>query len=750
MLQLALRTLRFRAGIFVAAFIAMFFATAIMMACGGLIETGIRTAVPPEQTASADIVIAGDQEYHDSGGDPDEPPILPERVRIDAGLADTIAALPGVHQIETFVFEGDPPAGTVDAIGVQAEPGVDVGELRERIDAELDSRTITLVGDERGRAELREAMESGVTVMALAGVFTAFAILVSVFGVASMLALSIIQRQRDLALLRAVGATPRQLRRLILRETLLLSLLATALACIPGRFLGGFVFDRLVAQGIAADGVVFHQGWIPTVAAMVVAILAAVAGAQGAGRRASRIKPTQALAEVSVEGKMIGAGRLLLAMIVLAGGTALTLVTIVVMSGPLTPATGAPAVILLAIGFALLAPVLTKVTTFMVQWPVRAVGGATGELAVLNARGRSGRMAAVMGPVILLTTVSTGMLYLQTTNDEADRQSFAENLVADAVVTTEDDFDPHLVEQLSNLPGIAGASEYVASVGFIEDPPDSSPMNEGWTLQGVTAEGAEATTPVEVTAGSLSDLHADTIAIEDQHGDKLGVDIGDTITLRMGDNTARDVQVAALFSAPEDYSTLLLPADTLAAHTTAGTATRILVTFDENADPEQLVADLERVTAGADGMAVTGRDVLLEEYDDQKQTATLAIYIMVLMIAGYAAITVINTLASSMLARRREFGLQRLAGSTRGQVMRMVGLEGAIVSVSGVLLGTAAAAAILVPVSIKRLDSVLPAGSPWIYASMAALTILLTLGAMLLPAWRVTRGRPAEAALAIE
>ena len=123
MLQLALRTLRFRAGMFVAAFLAMFFAAAIMMACGGLIETGIRTAVPPQQMASADVVVTGDQEYRDSGGDPDEPPILPERVHVDAGLADTIAALPGVRKTESFVFEGDPPPGTVDAIGVVAKPG---------------------------------------------------------------------------------------------------------------------------------------------------------------------------------------------------------------------------------------------------------------------------------------------------------------------------------------------------------------------------------------------------------------------------------------------------------------------------------------------------------------------------------------------------------------------------------------------------------------------------------------------------
>lgn len=750
MLTLTLRTLRFRAGMFTAAFVAMFCAAAIVMACGGLIETGIRTAVPPDQLKSADIVVAGDQEYHDSGGDPDEPPILPERVRIDAGLEATIAALPGVQDTDSRVFEGTAPAGTVDAIGVMAEEGTDLDHLRERIDAELDDRTVTLVGDQRGQAELREAKASGVTVMALAGVLTAFALLVSIFGVASMLALSITQRQRDLALLRAVGSTPRQLRRMIVRETLVLSLVATALAFGPGQLLGRWVFDQLTERGIAADGVVFHQGWIPTVAAMAVAILAALAGALGAGRRAARVKPTQALAEVSVEGRLIGAGRLVLGLVFLAGGTAMTLITIVVMSGPLTPATGAPAVLLLAIGLALLAPVLAKVTTFVVQWPVRALGGVTGQLAVLNARGRSARMAAVMAPVILLTAVSTGLLYLQSTNDQADRQAFADNLVADAVVTTEDRVDPALVAEVGDLPGVAGASAYVDSVGFIEDPSDTSPANEGWTLQGVTATGAEATTPVEITAGAFGDLHGETIALEEGHADGLGVGLDDTITLRMGDNTAVDVTVAALFSAPEDYDTLLLPADTLAAHTTEGVASRIMVRADEGASPTEFEERLTGWAAERDGTTVTGRDVLLADYDEQKKTANFAIYIMVLMVGGYAAITVVNTLASSMAARRREFGLQRLAGSTRKQVLQMVGLEGAIVAVSGFVVGTAAALAILVPVSVKRLDSVFPAGSPWIYVATVGLTVVLTLAAMLLPAWRVTRGRPAEAALAVE
>ncbi|GAA4485151.1 FtsX-like permease family protein [Actinoallomurus oryzae] len=749
MLQLALRTLWFRASVFVASLLVMLSAAAIMMACGGLIETGIRTAVPPQQLTSADIVVAGDQEYHDSGGDPDEPPILPERVRIDARLEQTIAGLDGVRTTKSYVFEGKAPPGTVDAIGVEAKPGQDVAQLRERIDAVVGDRTITLVGDERGRAELREAQASGVTVMALAGVFTAFALLVSVFGVASMLGLSIAQRQRDMALLRAVGATPRQVRRLIFRETLMLSVVATAVAYVPGHLLGRFLFDQLADRGIAAHGVAFHQGWIPTVAATAVAIVAALAGALLAGRRAARIKPTQALAEVGVEGRYAGAGRMILGVVLLAGAFALTMVTIVVMSGPLTPATGAPAVILLGLGFALLAPGLTKITTFVLQWPVHALAGVIGQLAILNARGRSSRMAAVMAPVILLTTVSVGMLYLQTTNDKADRRAFADNLVADAVLTIPGGVSPDLVHQINDLPGVAGASEYVNSLGFIEKPQDRSPMNEGWTLQGVTAEGAGATTPVKITGGAFADLRGDTIAIERAHAHQLGVDVGDPITLRMGDNTALDVRVAALFSAPDGYDTLLLPADTLAAHTTEGVATRILVKANNDTSTTQLAEQLDGAAAAA-GATVGGRDVLLKEYDDEKRTANFAIYIMVLMIAGYAAITVINTLASSVTARRREFGLQRLAGSTRTQVMQMVGLEGALVALSGVAIGSAAAAVILVPVSLKRLDSVMPAGGPWTFIALAIFTLLLTLGAVLLPAWRATHGRPAEAALAVE
>lgn len=750
MLQLALRTLRFRTGAFVAAFLAMLAAAAILMACGGLIETGIRTAVPPQQLAAADIVVAGDQEYDATGGDPDEPAILPERVRVDAGLADELATIPGVAGTTTHVFDGVAPEGTTDAVGVVLEPGADRDEVRERIDATLTGPVVTLVGDERGRAERRDALGDSVNLVALAGVFTAFAVLISIFGVASMLALSVQQRQQELALLRAIGATPRQVRRLIVRETALLAVAATAVGIGPGRLLGRFLFERLAGRGIVTDAIAFHLGWIPTVAAMVIAVVAAVAGAVGAGRRAARIRPTQALAEIAVEARTVGPVRVLLALLLLGGGAAMTVVSIVVLSDPLTPAAAAPASILLAVGTALLAPVLGRVTTELLRWPVQTLGGVSGQLAVLNARGRSGRTAAVMAPVILLTGVATGMLYLQSTNDHADRERFAASLVADAVVNVPAGVDPDLVAQVADLPGVAGASAYVSSTGYVEEPEDRSPAGEGWTLQGVSADGAAATTPVDVTDGDLAGLSGDTVALAGDHAERLGVGVGDAITLRTGDHRTTDVRVVALFDAPDDYDTLLLPADTLAAHTTEGRARRILVTAEPGTGAATLAADLEQALGTADGVSVSGRDVLFREYDEARTTATFAIHLMVLMIAGYAAITVVNTLASATIARRRELGLQRLAGSTRRQVIAMVGTESAVVAIGGVALGTAAAAAVLVPVSLKRLDSPVPAGSPLVYLAVVGLSVVLTIAATLLPAWRATRGRPAEAALAVD
>ncbi|WP_026877833.1 FtsX-like permease family protein [Jiangella gansuensis] len=747
MIRLAAHTLRHRAGTFTAAFVAMFLGAAIVMACGGLMETGIRTAVPPQELAGADVVVAGDQRYDIPGSE--ESAVLTERVRVDADLVGSVAAVDGVRNAEGLVLDDPAPAGTVDVIAVTTEPGVDAQSLDDRVSHVLDgTATTTLAGDDRGVAELPEASASSEDLIALAGAFGGFAIVVSMFGVASMMALSIQQRGRELALLRAVGATPVQLRRMVVGETLVLSLIATALAVVPGSWLGEFLFDRMADAGVVSGRVEFRQGWIPLVTAVGAATLAAVSAALVAGRRAGTVRPAEALAEVSLDRARMSRWRVFFALLALAGGTALGVVTITVMSGPLTASTAGPAVLLWAIGLALLSPMLTRAVTAVLQWPLRAVTGTAGHLAVLNTRARVGRTAAVVTPVVLLTGIATGMLYQQSTENAATREAFADGLVADAVVTSADPADPDLVERITALPGVAGASAHVRSTGFVESPRDSSQSEEGWTLRGVTPAGAAATTAVATVDGDLSDLRGEAVALAADHAAGLGVGIGDTMTLRLGDGSALDVAVAATFDAADDYDSLLLPADVLAPHTTDGAVHEVLVAA--GGDPDAVVGALTELAAAEPGLTVDDWDALFEAHGEQQQTQAFANYTILAMIGAYAAISVINTLSSSTGARRREFGLQRLTGATRAQVLRMVSLEGLLVASVGVVLGTVASLATLVPFSLARTDSLTPSGSPLIYLGVVGAALVLTLAASLLPGWRAVRGRAAAAAVAVD
>jgi len=109
-----------------------------------------------------------------------------------------------------------------------------------------------LTGEDRGLAEFPHAHSRTIGLWIVAFVFGLMVLVVAVLGVASPLSLAVQQRHRELALLRAVGATPRQVRRMILVEAVLLSLVATALATLPSSYLGRWIFDRLVTGDVAA------------------------------------------------------------------------------------------------------------------------------------------------------------------------------------------------------------------------------------------------------------------------------------------------------------------------------------------------------------------------------------------------------------------------------------------------------------------------------------------------------------------
>ncbi len=179
-------------------------------------------------------------------------------------------------------------------------------------------------GDDRGAVDDRGLGYARETLTGLGGSFGGIAAVVAVSTASGTVALSVAQRAREFALLRAVGATPRQIRRAVAAEALLVAPLAGLVGCLPGIGLAHWWFGQLKARGAVPDAVDLHVSWIPVVVAVGTGLLTALAAGWAAGRRPSKTKPGQALTEASVERLRPGVIRTVLGLGALAGGGFLT------------------------------------------------------------------------------------------------------------------------------------------------------------------------------------------------------------------------------------------------------------------------------------------------------------------------------------------------------------------------------------------------------------------------------------------
>ncbi|MCX4748153.1 FtsX-like permease family protein [Kitasatospora sp. NBC_01287] len=664
---------------------------------------------------------------------------------------------------------------TADAIGVFTTPGSDPGQVRGAISALVAGEQVdVLVGDERGRAEDPAVVTHGKNLIPLAAVFGGLSVMVTVFVVAGTLGLSIQQRRREMALLRATGATPGQLRRLILGETMLVALIATALACYPGPRLGRQLLAAFVHGGVVPAGIVYRAGAVPMFVGAGVALLTALGAAWIAGRRAALTRPIEALAEAALQRRWFSWVRLLFAVLCLAGGTALALVTALVMDPRKAGSTATPGAMLWVAGFGLLGPGLSKVITALLRRPLAAFTGFSGQLAMLNAKARSIRLSGAVMPVMLATGLATSLIYLQTTQAGGDDRAFTDNLRADLVLTSATGgLPPALVDTVQQLPGVAAASALTSSSLFLEpaqspaqSPGQSPAQSPGQSpaqspapqaagkhdrkvdvpdlpVFGVSPQGVAGTTSIQVLSGSLDDLSGDTVALPT--ADLGGHRLGDLVPTRLGDGTPVSLRLVATVSARRGYETALVPAPLLLGHTTSGLLPQILVRGAAGQDTAQLSRRLSALAGSTPGLRVVSRDQVTAAHQDSDNTQAWMAYLLVVMVIGYAAIALVNTQVMATAERRGEFSLQRLIGATRGQVLRMTTVESLLVALAGLLLGTLVAAATLVPLSLNILGSPIPAGPVWIFLVVVVAALALTLSTTLLSTAVALRVRPALA-----
>jgi putative ABC transport system permease protein len=606
-----------------------------------------------------------------------------------------------------------PHPGRADVVGVFPEPGTSAEDLVGRMPAGLTA----LTGDERGAAEFTGVDGARLPLILLSAIFGAMVIVVMGLVVWATVSLSVRQRQRELALLRATGATPGQARALVVRETLVIAALACAGGAVLGLLAGTWIFDASAAKGIVPAALEFRQGPVPFAAGVVLGLLVPWLTARFAAGAAARTRPVQALTEASIPPVTVHPLRRLAATVFAAATVALAL-TSMFLDADTASATGGPAVLTGAIAVALWGPEL-------VVWLVDRVGPrvpAAG-LAVLNVRARATQLAAVLTPITLAVAIALGNIYSQTTMDDEALSTSVGQFQADAVLTSSaGGIAPSVLAKARHE---VTASALVLSSGWVEEPYDEKGSDPS-PFVGVSDSDVLAT---EVEAGSLADLRGAAVALPADEADDLEVGVGSRVTLRLGDGSRARVTVVALL---DDSPSVVVPADLLAPHTTAGLPQYALVRGDVSTLP------------AFPGVRVGDAGVLEDAFARGLGVQAWINYLLAALALAYAAIACVNTLAVAVLSRRRELAAQRLAGATRAEVTRMLLLEAAIVGGAGLVLGTVISLFTVLPMAIAS-GAVIPSGPLWVFPAVIAAVFAIVWPVTLVTARMAMRRKPIEA-----
>lgn len=643
---------------------------------------------------------------------------------------------------QTSLFFSTPEAerlaarpGQVSALGVLPTAGTDADRLKQQVAQALDGTTAQVsTGDERGPVEFLDAAGARVKLVSMGGAMGGTSLLVAVLVVVGTFALSIQQRHRELALLRTIAATSRQIRRLLGREALVVGAVAGVLGALAGLPLASWLHSRFIDMGVVPATLERTAGVLPACAALAVTLLGAWAAARISGRRIARLRPAEAMAESAVERRIPGRGRFAAGLVLLGGGAVLVAVLSVLHTEAASTPVTFLAVVVLATAVSLLGPPLVRAAAFLSAGVVRAAGHV-GILATANIRGNSTRMASVVTPLTLLIGMTCTVLFVQPTLGDAALAQAREGTRATWVLGAQGPGVPaEAAEAVRATPGVTAATEVARTtvrVGLTKYP-----------AQGVTREGLARTWDPDVTRGSLAAFTAGprSAAISELAADQLGLRPGGELKLHLGDGTPATLTVAAVYRRGLGFGDLTLPYDLVARHMDNPLAATVLVAG--NADRAELAAALTKFPA-VTVIAPAAADRL--QADRRQENAEVNLLAMGLVLA-FTAIAVVNTLAMSVSERLKEFALLRLAGATRRQVLRMLRIETLSVLALATTLGTGIALAVLTAFSIGMTGGPAPTVVPLVYATVVGAAALLALIATALPGRLALKTRPVEAA----
>ncbi|WP_024936460.1 FtsX-like permease family protein [Actinomadura welshii] len=652
------------------------------------------------------------------------------------------------------------PAGTWQSVWVKAAPGVPADRLRGELARDLGGAATVRTAASVRDAQTSAAAGEGATVAGIIGMLSSVAIFVGLFVVANTFGTLVRQRTRRLALLGAIGATPRQIKRLIRLEALVLGAIAAVGGTAAGGPLSGLIIRLFARDGFDVSAAAPRVDWVSLGLPAAAGVLVTQLAAWRAARRAADISPVQALRSTVAESRERRWPRVLGALVIFAGAGFWCAVGVAVRASDPPGQDRTFGVSLMIVFGAMLAVTGLAVLTPFFVGPLGGlvgrvgtlVGGETGRLAhatiTRSPRRVSSAASSLMLGVALVASVALVTLSVNDRFRETGRQVMAADHAITATARTAEGAPAPVARDVADLvagtPGVSRATALTRTEVTLVSPDRADPEEEPEPF-GFLVTGAEQTGLRDVLrlGGRPPALRTGQIALSSTVLKERGLRRGQQIVVR-GAQGRVTLTVADAYHDPSH----LFAEQALVAPAT-------MDRLDVNAATQAVLVrggsqrDLARAVAGAPGLRVLDRDAYVDAASDSLTRALRATYTFIGMALLLSLFGMATTVSMSVAERTREFGLLGAVGATARQIRSIVRWEAATVVVLGTLLGLGIAMGTLALLHVTTGSSFLRPDPPWwLFPAVAAGAAVAALATSSLPARRAAAVPVLEAAKA--
>lgn len=589
-----------------------------------------------------------------------------ERVRIQTATGITSMTVsgtvsgPGIYVSDELASQ---LSSGVRALGIITSEPVDAVAKDVRKIVAGDGTVLT--GLDRAKLEAEADTRDRFVGQQLLGTMAVLSGFVSIFVVATTFAFTVTQRRREIGLLRAIGATPGQVRRMLLGEALAVGAVASIVGAGIGSLVAPVLGHWMVEAGMQSASFRPHSYALPLAISVFVGLLVSLLGVWTASRRASKVPPLQAMRDATAERRPMTLTRWVTGV----GGIAVGIVLgacVPMFEAEGTAGAAAGAVVFMIIGMTMLAPLYVPWLVRLACWPLRRSAGSTVELVREGSVTGVRRVASTIGPVLLTVGFAVLVTGQVETMDHAYGQGNDE--VPTAVVVRPDKQTFGLSDDALSTVDKARPARLLATL-----PTSIYVDGDRWETAGIDD------TDHKTADGSLGALDGESIGLSATTARAHDLQVGETVQAMWADGKPVTLTVVAI--SPDG----VLPAPVVVSRETARAHDANAVTpiaYLDGIDPEAVNGSLAKLGA----KAVTKESFHDASNAEEERLLRLFVLVLLGLALTFTMLSIANTLVMATGERRRDFAVLRLAGAHIRQVLRVVVAEAVlVVSIGGIL-----------------------------------------------------------------